>query len=416
VTVQLISRPGVDENKILGNLFALRLLSAILFLGLAPLTVLLFPYNAAIKLGVAITALSFLFIALNQILVGLFQKNLRMDKVALAEVISRLVLVSGTILAVKLNFGLVGILIVTVLANAVSFLLHYIFSLSFARLRLQFDFAYWLKIMARAWPLAITIVLNLIYLKTDILLLSILKRPSELGLMAEVGIYGAAYKVIDVLITLPFMLAGVILPLLTIRWATKDKNGFNKVVQKSFDVMVILAIPLAIGAQPIATQIMTLVAGKNFALAGPILQILILAAAAVYFGSIFAHAIIAMDKQKKIISAYLFTALTSLIGYFIFIPRFSYFGAAWVTIYSEVAIATASIYLVWKYARFLPNLKIFFKALAASIIMILIIYLLKIFNIQNLFLVITIAIMVYFLALFSFRGFTKQDIADLLNK
>jgi len=209
VTIQLISKPGANQDKVLGNLLGLRLVSALLFLGMAPLIALLFPYSADVKKAIAIAAFSFLFIALNQILVGLFQKQLRMDKVSIAEICSRVVLLLGIIFVAKTDAGLLGIMVATVISSLSSFILHLLFSFSFARIRLRFDWSYWKKIMRYSWPLAITIALNLIYLKTDTLLLSVIKRPSDIGIIAEVGIYGAAYKVIDVLVTLPFMFAGI---------------------------------------------------------------------------------------------------------------------------------------------------------------------------------------------------------------
>lgn len=224
ITVQMISRPGINEQKILGNLLGLRLVSALIFLGLAPITVLLFPYSANIKLAVTIATASFLFIALNQILVGLFQKYLRLDKVSIAEVANRIILLVGIILAVKYNSGLSGIMLATVAASAINFLLLFLFSKKITRINLRFDFALWQEIIIRSWPLALTITLNLIYLKADTLLLSILPRSSELGIIAEVGIYGAAYKVIDVVITFPFMFAGIILPIITLAWAKERQT------------------------------------------------------------------------------------------------------------------------------------------------------------------------------------------------
>lgn len=416
ITVQMISQPKADEKKILGNLLALRLVSALLFLGLAPLTVFFFPYSSSIKMGVIVTSFSFLFIALNQILVGLFQKNLRMDKVSIAEVVSRIFLIIGVIISVKADAGLLGILLATVASSAINFFLHYIFSLSFIRIKLYFDFNLWKQIIIKSWPLALTITLNLIYLKTDTLLLSLIKRPSEIGIISEVGIYGAAYKVIDVLITFPFMFAGIVLPLMTLAYAQNDKKRFNKIVQKSFNVMIIFAIPLTIGTQFLAKDVMILVGGSDFALSGPILQILIMAASLIFLGNIFAHAIIAIDKQKKIISTYLFTAITSLVGYLIFIPKFSYFGAAWVTIYSEMVVSFMSIFLVWKYTKFFPNLAIVFKSLAASLIMAAALYALYTIQGYNMITVLLISVAVYFIFLYIFKGLTKQDILDLLNK
>ncbi|MDP3043652.1 MAG: flippase [bacterium] len=413
ITVQMISQPNVDENKILSNLFSLRLISAVVFLGIAPLTVIFFPYEPIIKLGVAIASLSFFFIALNQILTGLFQKNLRMDKVSIAEVAGKIILAAGVILVYYLDLGLLNMLVAAVAASAVNFLLHYLFSRRFARIKLCFDFAVWREIAKKSWPLAITIIFNLIYLKTDTLLLSLIKRPSEIGIIAEVGIYGAAYRVIDVLITMPFMFAGLILPILTARWAKGEKQGFNNVLQKSFDMMAMFAIPLVVGAQFTAKDIMVLVAGPDFEASGPILQVLIAAAGIIFLGCMFAHAIIALDKQKKIIGFYIFTAVTAVIGYLILIPRYSYFGAAWVTIYSEITIALASFYLVWKYSGFLPSLKPTAKILAASLVMAGALYSASGWN---LFLALALATAVYFITLYLFKGITKEDITSLLNK
>lgn len=413
VTVQMISKPNIDQDKILGNLFSLRLISALVFLGLAPLVVLFFPYDPIIKIGVAIATGSFLFVALNQILVGLFQKNLRMDKVSIAEIANRVVLVIGIYVVYKINKGLIGLVVVTVLASAVSFFLHYIFSRSFARLQLYFNTEIYKEILKKSWPLALTIFFNLLYLKTDTLLLTLIKRPSEIGIIAEVGLYGAAYKVIDILITFPFMFAGIILPILTLRWNKNDKEGFKNALQKSFDILMVMAIPLVIGTQFVAKGVMTLVAGQEFSASGPILQILILAAFFIFFGNMFSHAVIAINKQKKLIWLYVFTAITSVIGYFVFIPSFSYFGAAWMTIYSEALVAFGSIIIAWKLIGFFPSFKVFTKSLLASLIMGIILYFL---NTNSLIINLTVAILSYGFFLYIFQGLTKKDILILFNK
>jgi O-antigen/teichoic acid export membrane protein len=421
VTSQLISRPNTDEEKILGNLLAWRLVSAIIFLGLAPIMVLFFPYSAEIKIGVAIASSSFIFIALNQVLVGFFQKRLRMDRVSFSEVISRTVLVVGILAVVKFDWGLFGILWVTVASAAVNFLFHFLFACAWTRLKLRFDFSLWRKIFITAWPLAVTTALNLIYLKTDILFLSLLSRPTKIGLTAEVGLYGVAYRVIDVLVTFPFMFAGIILPILTYRWARADYQGFKQVLQKSFDVMAFLAVPLAVGTQLTAQEIITLVAGPDFAAAGKILQVLIVAAAAIFLGVVFSHAVIALDKQKQIIKAYLFTAVTAVAGYLIFIPYFSYFGAAAVTVYSEIAIAVANAWLVWRVSGFRPRLNVFFKSFLAAIIMAGFIYIWKLYgwpinSRYNFLVAIGLGSGIYFFCLYLFGGLKREDILSLFNK
>jgi len=406
VTVQMISQPHANQDEILSNLFSLRLFSALALLILAPITIWFLPYENSIKIGVAIATASFLFPALSQILVGLFQKTLRLDKASLAEIFSRLVLLAGTIMAAKLGWGLNGILWVSVASAFSSFFLHYIFSLKLAKITINFNWKIWRDIIRHSWPIGLTIVFNLIYLRADTLILSLFRSSNE------VGIYGATYKVIDVLITIPFIFAGIVLPIMTSGWLN-DKRQFERVLQKAFDLMAILAIPLFFGAQFLASRLMTLVAGNDFTASGPVLRILILAASIIFIGTMFSHAVIALDKQRKIIGAYIFVAVTALIGYLILIPKYSYYGAAWMTIYSELSIALASGWLVWQTSKFLPNIKIASKALFACIPMSA--WLLYAVSL-NLWLNVVVACIIYFVSLYLIKGITKQDIMTLMAR
>lgn len=413
ITVQMISGQRSDENKILNNLFSLRLVSAVFFIGLAPLTVIFLPYSPAVKIGVLIAAVSFVFPALNQVLVGLFQKKLSMDRSALAEVISRVVLIIGILMTEGWGGGLLGILIATIASSGASFVLHYLFSLKFSTVKLEFDLSLWKKIISRSWPLAITIILNLIYLRADTLILSLFRGPEV------VGLYGAAYKIIDVLTTLPFMFAGLILPILTTAWLENNHHYFKKVLQKSFDVMAIIAIPLVIGAQFLGEPVMLFVAGRDFILAGAILKILIFAVAAIFLGAMFSHAVIAIDKQKKMIGFYVFTSISSLAAYLYLIPRYSYLGAASVTIYSEVLIAIFSAYCIFKYSRFFPSLLTFLKALLAGLLMGLFIYFFPASyqaTLGGLLLIIILATILYFFFLYLIGGFNAEDLEAIFKK
>ncbi len=415
VTVQMISpiKDREEESRILGNLFGFRIVSVLVFIALAPLVLMVMPYSQAVKLGVLIAAPYFIFPALIQVIIGLLQKKLSMDRAALAEVLSRIVLVLAVVAAWKYNWGLNGILIATVASGAASFILHYYLARKFTSLKPRWEKAVWREIVIRSWPLAVTVVLNLIYLRADIIFLSLFKSS------AEVGLYGAAYKVVDVLTTLPFMFAGLILPILTTSWMEGRKEYFGKVMQKSFDFMAIIAIPLIVGGQLLSKPVMVAVAGSDFQESGPVLGLLIIAVAAIFLGTMFSHAVIALDKQKKLIGFYAFTSFSSLAAYYFLVPRFSYFGAAAVTIYSELLIAIFSVYCVFKYSSFLPSLKTTGKSLLASLAMGAAIYFSPIQadkTIFHLILVIILATVLYLLLLLVFKGIKLKDLRALSKK
>jgi len=72
------------------------------------------------------------------------------------------------------------------------------------------------------WPIAISIIFNVVYLKGDTLLLSIFTNQTE------VGIYGAAYRVLDVLTQTAMMIMGLFLPLLAFSWGQNLKQEFKE--------------------------------------------------------------------------------------------------------------------------------------------------------------------------------------------
>lgn len=412
VTTQLISRPGVDINRTLGNLFAFRLVTAAIIIALAPLTVHFFPYEGVIKQGVAIAGLAFFFVIMTQIFVSLFQRELRTDRIAIAEFIGRVVVLVATAGAIYLDWGVAGVLWAMAAANAASYLFHHIFARTYVRLRLRFDWGMWRDIMSRSWPLVITIVMNLIYLKTDTLLLSLLKTQQE------VGLYGAAYRVIDVLVTVPFMIGGTVLPVLAMRWQGGDRAHYQRAWQKVFDASMMIAAPLVAGGFVLATPIMRLVAGDEFIAAGPILQILIFAVGCVFLSAFFSYTMLSFERQRVMIPAYIITAILSLVLYLTLIPRFSYFAAAGITVFSELLISLLAWRLVRRESKLRLDLKAFGKTILAAVVMGVCIYVFKLptANFWQLALTIIIGGLIYGGILYASGGVTKADLQAVFKR
>src|SRR3989338_8498390 len=94
-TTQLISDPREDESRIVRNALTIRLLTSLLFLGVAPLVALAFPYPAPVKLGIGLATAGFVFASLTATLTSLFQKRLIMHQVGVAEVAAKVLFVAA---------------------------------------------------------------------------------------------------------------------------------------------------------------------------------------------------------------------------------------------------------------------------------------------------------------------------------
>ncbi len=406
ILIKKISEPDANTERLARNIFTIRLLSAILFLGAAPIVALAFPYPGIIKIGIAITSLSYLFVSLNQVLTGIFQKNLRMDKVSIAEVAGRIMLLAGIGLILLMKLSLTWVFAAMILGSFTNFLYIWLSVKRFVSIKLSFDWLIWANVIRESWPIGLSVAFNLVYFKADTIILS-LYHPAT-----DVGIYGATYKVLEILITLPAMFAGLIMPLLTAAYALKNIDRFQHTIQKAFNFLLMLSLPLIVGTQFVARNIMLLVAGDEFAASGTVLQILIIATGIIFIGSLFGNTVVAVNRQKPMILVYLFIAIVSLAGYLILIPRYTYYGAAWMTVVSEFLIMAGSMWMVRKVVKYRLSFDIAGRVFVSVAVMAGLMYLIR--DVAWYWLII-VGTLGYGGALVLIRGISLSDIKEVIS-
>lgn len=362
-TLQTTSAAGADRTRLLGNALGLRLVSATSFLILAPVVALAFPYDPGIRLAILILVPTQIASALVAVVTTLFQRTLTMRRAAVAEVVGRGVQLAGVYAVVAGNRGLLWFVAAIALGNVVHFVIAWRGARSIEPLRFGFDRAVWRTLIAASWPIGISIAFNVIYLRADTVILSLTRSQ------AEVGLYGAAYRVIDVLTAIPFLFMGLVLPLMTSAWTGNDRERLSRVTGKAFDFLSIVALPIFAGGAVLARPIMRLVGGIDFEPAGPLLAVLLGGLVAIMLGTVAGHGVVAANLQKKMIKWYAADALASLILYATLIPRFGPAAAAGVTVFSEIFAAAASTILFFRATGARIRLSIFGRSIAASILL-----------------------------------------------
>jgi len=352
----------IPQNKLVSNLFSFRVVTSTIVFLLAPAIAWLLPYSLAIKLGITITSLAFWISSISQSLTGVFQTKLKSNWLVIAELGGRLVLLIGTAWIIYQNLPFSGYFVALIAANLIGGLITFIAVKKLTPFNWEIDLKIWKHLWLTTWPVAVTITLNLIYFKADTIILSLI-RP-----VAEVGIYGAAYKVLEVLLILPTIIGGLILPLAAQAYAQQKTNELISLFQGTFDSLLAAGLAIISGCVILGIPLMILLAGNNFAISGTLLGILSLATACNFLGGGAGYIIFAINQQKTMIPYYAGVALISLIGYVILIPRFTFWGAAWVTVLSEALMAAANIIILARY-----NIKISFvrlpKIILATIIL-----------------------------------------------
>jgi O-antigen/teichoic acid export membrane protein len=365
VTAQMLSEHPQRKQEILSNLLGLRITTAGFFLLLTPLISFLFPYPIEVHIAIAISCISFFCISINQIFTGYFQTKMQMIVPVIGEFVSRITLVAGLALGIIFSTTFLGVMSIITLAGVMYTLTMGIIFYKDKVLHFAWNMSVWREIALKSWPITVAVIFNVLYLRSDTVILSLFRDQ------IEVGIYGAAYRVIDIIAQTALMIMGIMLPLLTSAYAKRLTDEFHGRFSQSVSIMALLGLPMVAGLILLGHPIIEFIGGTRYTESGTILQILALALLGIFLGSIFGHMAVATNTQQRTLWIYALTAVLTLTGYFIMIPRFGIYGAAWMSVFSEwfsgILLCLALLHFTKERIEWVPVLKILTATIGMSV-------------------------------------------------
>lgn len=408
-----------SEEKVVNNIFTLRSAIALGVFSLAIIIAQFVPsYDAEVKRGVILAAISIFFLTLNQTVIGIFQAKYRMDKGVMGDIVGRIVIFLLLFWAVNNNLSLDMVLWIYVIGNFSTLLISFILARKYLKIQLAFDFEFWHYIFKTTISLGFLLIIGTIIFKNDMVILSLFKPYSD------IGIYGASYKLFEQIIVLPSMFLGAAFPALASLIADKNPN-INRIISKSFSFLLTLALPLTVGGIFYAKEIISLIAGSEFVesygltimgrpmTAVQIFQILSLCIMVIFISNLASYIIVAANEQKRLFKANIIILFINIGLNFIFIPFYSYFAASITTLLTEIL-------LLWNFTKVLKSLgyklfsfNIILQSSLASAVMLVFAYL---FNSLSLIYITPILILIYFVTLYTVGGIDKDVFKELFGR
>ncbi|MCA9365075.1 MAG: flippase [Candidatus Moranbacteria bacterium] len=406
VAAREISRKDANEEKTMGNVFTLRLIISSIFLLLSPIIVMLLPYQNDVKTAIVLIAVAFFFSSNYIVLNGIFQKNIAMDRVAIVEFVGKLIQIAIIIIAVMKGWGMIAIVSSITATMVFNFCAVFFLSRKFLKFSLKIDLPYWKTFLAQSIPMGISTLIVFSYLKMDTIILSFMKTSTE------VGLYNAAYKIIDTLVFFPAMVVGLVLPLLS-RHIFTNKEKFEEIGNKTIKIFAVCTIPLMIGTLFLAEDIITIIGGPDFVASANALRILILALGAIFFGHFFNYVLLAANLQKRLMIALGCIAVFNITTNLLVIPTYSYMGAAVTSLITETLVVIVTVVIVIKKIGYTPKIEKFGAMVFSSICMAGVLFLLQ----KAPFLVAGGAsALTYFIALWATKTISKEEIQSIIAK
>ena len=194
-------------------------------------------------------------------------------------------------------------------------------------------------------------VVTSIYLQLNTVLLGFLKNA------LAVGYFAAATKVMQMLLTMSVCLGSVMMPRASHLIAENREDEFNRLIQKSYDFTLAIALPMTIGLIFCAPSLITALCGVKFEhsiLPSQIIAPIILMVA---ISNVFGIQVLFPKGKINIVTLCCgIGAVADLILNLCLIPFFSYIGTSIAYLGAEVA-TTVSMYFIGR--RYIPI--IYFK-------------------------------------------------------
>jgi O-antigen/teichoic acid export membrane protein len=331
-TREYVVLEGARRERFLRNLVGLRLTLTITGIAVAVAFTAVSGAEPVIVVGTLITGFG-LLLALTQSTYGVpLSAQLRFGWVSVLELTKHATIAFSTIALVLAGAGLVAFFFTSVLGGFAMLVCTLAVLRREAGLLPALDVAEWRRILRDVLPYALASAVGLVYFRLAIILMSYISDGGE------TGIYGAAFRIVETVGVVPWLLVSSGFPILA-RAARDDDARLRYALQRLFDVSLLtgvwIALCLVVGAQ----FAVAVVAGPSFDESVAVLQILALCLLTSFLVATWSFALLSLKRFRQLLIANAVAAATAAALTFTLVPPLGAVGAALATLAAEAALA-----------------------------------------------------------------------------
>ncbi len=357
IGVREVAKEKESQGKLLGNIFILRL--GLSFLAI----VLLFAFSLFLPIQtqnplllrkmIKIATLIVFLVAIKASFGIIFQSRLEMQKAAVADITTSLLIFFFSWYVVQKGLGLGPLVWAVVWASGVAVVIAGILALKTARYVFQIDKEIMAELIRESLPMGAILLMFTMDNKIDTVMLGAIKGSGA------VGIYAIPYRIYDVLILGAAFLMNALLPVISQysdleRW--KDK--LRQIYQKAFDILFLMGsagLVFILIFAPLLVRFLTWQRFGEFGDSVTVLRILVLAMFIAYFNHLTGYTIVALGRQRPYFFVAFGALIFNVIANLIAIPRFSYYGAAGVTVLTEGLVLMITSIFIFRLLKIIPS-------------------------------------------------------------
>jgi O-antigen/teichoic acid export membrane protein len=190
----------------------------------------------------------------------------RMEFISFSLIISKVLYGIGAITVVVLGYGVLAVAAVSIFASIIDLSLMVFFLKKVRGLGFHFEFKWVRWALKGGLPFLFVSLFIVLYHQIDVILLSVLVSEQS------VGWYGVADQVTGNLLFVPTVFMGAVFPALS-RLYVGSQDSMQVLFRKSFNLLMILGVPIGLGIALIAPSIVFLMFGDQYGPSGLILTV-----------------------------------------------------------------------------------------------------------------------------------------------
>lgn len=177
-----------------------------------------------------------------------------------------------------------------------------------------------------------------IYINSDVTILGVLTDDNA------VGLYGVASRIYLIVKGIANAAIYVIIPRVASLIAEEKKNTINEIYKSTLGNVILVTIPVIAGLLSLSSEVVTLIAGKEYIIAAQPLCILSVSLLFAVVSCFYVNGVLVPYRKEKHVLIFTITsAAINILLNFILIPRFSYNAAAFTTLISELVICVCGV-------------------------------------------------------------------------
>lgn len=289
----------------------------------------------------------------------------KLSKAAIFQLVTNMLTVVNVLLTVKFKFSLYTFAIISNIPFIINFLLHLFYSLKLNNFKVNFRSreVKIIDMIKGCYIFGISSTLYIIYYRSDSLMLN------SMSGYVQVGLYEAAYKVFNIMLTSMAVLDNIIMPTF-FRLYKENKKLLNDYYNKITKYVVILGSAISIGIFAISNDIINILYGKkDFSDSGIILAILSIGLMFRFLTTVRGFIITVSDSMVIKVKLQATFAIVNIILNLILIKYYGAIGAAITTLITEILMCISYGIIAKKKLFKVNNLLEIIKFVIPSLIM-----------------------------------------------